>query len=101
MRSIVEGRPGKTITNRATSDACEARHLRRIASDPGDQVDETTLICGAHRRMRRVGIEPTCPGGQWLLRPSRIPVPQPPLASIVGVDPAIPGPPRLRGWRNK
>ena len=28
--------------------------------------------------MRRVGIEPTCPCEQWILNPSRIPVPPPP-----------------------
>ena len=31
-------------------------------------------------RMRRVGLEPTRPLGQWILNPSSLPIPPPPLA---------------------
>src|SRR5207302_2670960 len=45
--------------------------------------------------MRRVGLEPTRPEGQWLLRPSRRPIAPPPRASrIVGLPRSLSGPAR-------
>ena len=36
--------------------------------------------------MRRVGLEPTSPFGQWILNPSRFPVSPPPLSSHILVS---------------
>ena len=55
--------PGAVAAAREDADALHRRLSLRVAR---------------LARMRRVGIEPTRPEGQWLLRPSRLPVAPPP-----------------------